>query len=131
MWRDGTFCSANGRQYSTEKFRDWGLVTRAPRREFRVRDPLLQGRPNCKRTARNGTAPPPVFSEVFILKGFKSCVLEVRILNELWECFFVSADSKGLSIPARSRDASEPREKVEFDAESTEGREFGRRQDEG
>ena len=30
-----------------------------------------------------GGAPPPVFSEVFILKGFKSCVLEVRILKGL------------------------------------------------
>ena len=31
--------------------------------------------------------PPPVFSEVFILKGFKSCVLEVRILKGLQVCF--------------------------------------------
>ena len=28
-----------------------------------------------------------VFSEVFILKGFKSCVLEVRILKGLQACF--------------------------------------------
>jgi len=32
---------------------------------------------------RAAWAPTPVFSEVFILKGFKSCVLEVRILQEL------------------------------------------------
>ena len=31
--------------------------------------------------------PPPVFSEVFILKGFKSCVLEVRIPKGLRTCF--------------------------------------------
>jgi hypothetical protein len=31
--------------------------------------------------------PPPVFLEVFILKGFKCCVLEVRILKGLGACF--------------------------------------------
>jgi hypothetical protein len=32
----------------------------------------------------NNVCPPPqVFSEVFILKGFKSCLLEVRILKGL------------------------------------------------
>ena len=30
-----------------------------------------------------GGAPSPVFSEVFILKGFKSCVLEVRMVKDL------------------------------------------------
>jgi len=35
-----------------------------------------------------GEGPPsPVFSEVFILKSFKSCVLEVFILNNLWAGF--------------------------------------------
>ena len=32
-------------------------------------------------------APTPVFLEVFILKGFKCCVLEVRIPKGLGVCF--------------------------------------------
>ena len=43
-------------------------------------------------------APPPVFSEVFILKGFKSCVLEVRILKGLGACFSEVRILKDLAI---------------------------------
>ena len=45
---------------------------------------------------RGDPSPPGVFSEVFILKGFKSCVLEVRILEELWAHFPEVRIVKGL-----------------------------------
>jgi hypothetical protein len=47
--------------------------SRGARRRRRLKGIWLEG----------GGPPPPVFSEVFILKGFKSCVLEVRILRDL------------------------------------------------
>jgi hypothetical protein len=45
---------------------------------------------------RGDPSPPGVFSEVFILKGFKSCVLEVRILNELQAGFAEVRILKGI-----------------------------------
>ena len=41
-------------------------------------------------------APSPVFSYVFILKGFKCCVLEVFILNSLWAGFMEVRIVKGI-----------------------------------
>ena len=40
-----------------------------------------------ERLEHGGPPPPGVFSEVFILKGFKSCVLEVFIPEGLRTCF--------------------------------------------
>jgi len=44
---------------------------------------LEEGFQVMPRGGEGGPLPPGVFLEVFILKGFKSCVLEVRILREL------------------------------------------------
>ena len=50
------------------------------------------------RGARMRGTPTPVFSEVFILKGFKCCVLEVFILNSLWADFMEVRIIKDLVI---------------------------------
>ena len=48
---------------------------------------LLAQHKNCLRISREGSTPTPFFLQVWILKDFKSCVLEVRILNKLWASF--------------------------------------------
>ena len=53
-----------------------------------------RGTEGCGRD--RGGPPYPVFSEVFILKGFKCCVLEVRILKGLEASFAEVRILKGL-----------------------------------
>ena len=62
-----------------------------------------------------GVLPPsplPVFLKVRILKGFKSCVLEVRILQELWARFAEVRILKGIVAGSEWRGVRSRKEKI-------------------
>jgi hypothetical protein len=67
-------------------------------------------------------SPSPLFSQLHILKGFKSCVLKLRILQELPAHFAKVRILKGIAAVRRrmSNGSSEVKVRVDFNAEGAE-----------